>query len=284
MTRRRKRKLKKKIKVTLIVLLLIILLGGIIIYMKPINNIGKKGKQKNVATKQEKKQVEQTKEVNNEQIYKKAPNNSEEYLTQGDGEYKTDKGYIVKVEKGIATVDGNIIVNKTYSLPKDFRPTNPYANTDKDWAIELIDKDATNAFKSMQSDATALGLNIYIASGFRGYNTQERLYNNYVSQDGKEAADTYSARPGHSEHQSGLCFDLNSVNDSFANTNEGKWIDKNAYLYGFTIRFPKGKEKETGYQYESWHLRYVGKELAIKLYNNGDWISLEEYYGLSSSY
>ena len=77
---------------------------------------------------------------------------------------------------------------------------------------------------------------------------------------------------------------MNTIDDSFAKTDEGKWINKNAYLYGFIIRYPKGKEDITGYQYESWHLRYVGTELAKKLYNDGDWITMEEYYGLSSKY
>ena len=279
MSRRRKRKLKKKVKVIFIIFFLIIILGGI-----SFNMLLSKKQEPSSKKKEKNKTEEKVEEVSNEPSLKEAPKNSEEYLSFGDGEYKTKKGYTVKVEKGIATVEGNIIVNKTFSLPKDFRPTNPYSNTDKDWAIEMIDKDATNAFKIMQSDATALGLNIYIASGFRGYNSQERIYNSYVDKDGRDAADTYSARPGYSEHQSGLCFDLNSVNDSFANTNEGKWVNENAHIYGFVIRFPKGKEKETGYQYESWHLRYVGKDLAKKLYNNGDWISLEDYYGLSSNY
>ena len=136
----------------------------------------------------------------------------------------------------------------------------------------------------MQGEAKALGLNLVLSSGWRSYWDQQIIYNNYVSKDGQEAADTYSARPGYSEHQSGMCFDLNSVNDSFTNTNEGKWVNDNAFKYGFIIRFPKGKENETGYQYESWHLRYVGKELAEKLYNDGEWISLEGYYGISSSY
>ena len=104
------------------------------------------------------------------------------------------------------------------------------------------------------------------------------------SRNGEEAADTYSSRPGHSEHQTGFCFDLNSIDDTFTNTNEGKWVNQNAYLYGFVIRFPKGKEEYTGYIYESWHLRYVGKDIAKKLYNNGDWISIEEYYGITSRY
>ena len=125
-----------------------------------------------------------------------------------------------------------------------------------------LDKDLMTAFRKMQADATAKGLNIYIASGYRSYDYQVSLYNRYVANDGKTAADTYSSRPGNSEHQTGLCFDLNSIEDSFQYTNEGKWINDNCYKYGFCIRFPKGKDAYTGYQYESWHLRYVGEELA----------------------
>ena len=110
------------------------------------------------------------------------------------------------------------------------------------------------------------------------------LYNNYVMLDGKEAADTYSARPGHSEHQSGLAFDLNTIDDSFTYTNEGKWVNANCYRYGFIILYPKGKDNITGYMHESWHLRYVGVDLATKLYNEGNWITIEEYFGISSSY
>ena len=278
MARKRKRKLKKKVKIVFIIIILIVL-GGAISFMlsnkdsKVLKNTKKKTEEKT------KKVIEEKPKLN------KAPTNSEEAKKFGDGEYETTKGYTLKIENGITYVDNNIlIVNKTYGLPEDYKPLNPYNETNSDWSIEMIDKDAMNAFKSMQSDAAALNLNIYISSGYRGYNSQKRIYENYVLKDGKDAADTYSARPGYSEHQSGLCFDLNSVNDSFTNTNEGKWVNDNAYLYGFTIRFPKGKETETGYQYESWHLRYVGKELAEKLYNKGDWLSLEDYYGLTSKY
>jgi len=127
-------------------------------------------------------------------------------------------------------------------------------------------------------------LNLYISSGFRSYSYQENLYNNYVAQDGQLAADTYSARPGHSEHQTGLAFDLNTIDDSFAYTEEGKWVKDNCQKYGLILRYPKGKEAQTGYQYESWHLRYVGKELAQELYNNGNWITLEEHFNLTSEY
>ena len=89
---------------------------------------------------------------------------------------------------------------------------------------------------------------------------------------------------GHSEHQSGLCFDLNSISDEFADTPEGRWVDENCRKYGLIIRFPKGKKSFTGYKYEPWHLRYVGDALAEKLYNNGDWMTLEEWFSLPSSY
>ena len=109
-------------------------------------------------------------------------------------------------------------------------------------------------------------------------------FESYVENDGKDAADNYSARPGHSEHQTGLAFDLNSITDDFQYTNEGIWVNENCYRYGFILRYPKNKEEITGYKYESWHLRYVGIDLATKLYNNSDWITLEEYFNLTSEY
>lgn len=134
----------------------------------------------------------------------------------------------------------------------------------------------------MQQDAKKEGLNIYISSGFRSYDTQVSVYNRYVRQDGQALADTYSSRPGHSEHQTGLCFDLNSIDDSFGYTPESAWVDKHAHEYGFIVRFPNGKDAATGYQYEPWHLRYVGNEWAEKIYNSG--LSLEEFLGITSQY
>ena len=185
----------------------------------------------------------------------------------------------------IKYVDGILIVNKSYPLPRDFIPKNTYKSIEGlNYCSECIDVDAYNQFKLMKSDATSLGLNIWIQSGYRSYELQTTLYNNYVNRDGKLAADTYSARPGHSEHQTGLAFDLNTITDDFQYTDEGKWINDNCYKYGFILRYPKDKERFTGYKYESWHLRYVGIELATKLYNNGDWITLEEHFNLTSNY
>lgn len=226
--------------------------------------------------------------VNNETTEEKTTTTSgktTKLTTTTDNKKRTSKGFIIEEKDGITYIDGYLVVNKTYTLPDDYIPTSTHTEAgDQKYCQTCIIDEAWEAYNEMKSDATALGLNIYIASGYRSYKAQEGLYNNYVARDGKEAADTYSARPGHSEHQSGYAFDLNSVTDEFANTQEGKWVNEKCYEYGFIIRYPKGKEDETGYKYESWHLRYVGKELAKKLYNNGDWITMEDYFGIKSQY
>ena len=182
------------------------------------------------------------------------------------------------IKNGITYVEGYLIANKTYSLPSSYNPG--------------LDDEVDIKSEEMFEDAREEGLDLYIASGFRSYETQTYLYNRYVSNDGKEQADTYSARPGHSEHQSGLAFDVCDSNLSyeyciettFDDTDAAKWLNENAYKYGFILRYPKGKTDETGYIYESWHFRYVGETLAKKLYNNGNWITMEDYFGLTSKY
>lgn len=167
-------------------------------------------------------------------------------------------------------INGILIVNKTYPLPESYNPG--------DLTTETMD-----AFKKMQADAWSdKQLNLWIQSGFRSYSLQESLYTRYVNRDGREAADTYSARPGHSEHQSGLAFDINIIDDSFDGTPEAVWVAENCYKYGFVIRYPKGKEDKTGYKYEPWHLRYLGVDFATELYNSG--LCLEEYLGITSEY
>lgn len=166
-------------------------------------------------------------------------------------------------------INGILIVNKTYPLPKDYNPGG-------------LTKEVQDAFEIMQEDAAAQGLNLYISSGFRSYNYQTNLYNNYVKKHGQAEADRFSARAGHSEHQTGLSFDLNTIDDSFANTAEGKWVAQNCYKYGFIIRYPKDKESITGYMYEPWHLRYLGKDIAKKVFDSG--LTLEEYLNIDSKY
>ena len=133
----------------------------------------------------------------------------------------------------------------------------------------------------MQAAAKIDGLNIYISSGFRSYSYQKTLYNNYVASDGVEAADTYSARPGYSEHQTGLSIDLKNTNISGStrlNDSDFEWLSNNAYRWGFIIRFPKDKTYITGYQFENWHIRYVGMEAAKIIYDED--LTLEEYIDL----
>lgn len=168
----------------------------------------------------------------------------------------------------ITYIDGILVVNKTYALPADYNPG--------------VNADAQAAFERMQADAAAEDLNIYISSGFRSYDYQAGLYQRYVDKDGKAEADRYSARAGHSEHQTGLAFDLNSIDESFANTKEGKWVNLNCYKYGFIIRYPSDKEDVTGYKWEPWHIRYLGEETAKAVYDSG--LCLEEYLGITSEY
>lgn len=181
----------------------------------------------------------------------------------------TAKGYAIQVVDGVTYIGGVMIANKSYSLPESYAPG------------DLL-PEVKEAFAVMQKAAAAQGLNIYISSGYRSYSRQQTLYNNYVKSDGKTLADTYSSRPGYSEHQTGLCFDLNTIDDSFGNTKESAWLEQHAQEYGFIIRFPKGKDAQTGYQYEPWHLRYLGIDMATKVYNSG--LSLEEYLGITSEY
>lgn len=171
-------------------------------------------------------------------------------------------------DDGITYINGILVVNKTYSLPPDYAPG--------------IIPEAQTAFDKMQSDAAAEGLNIYISSAYRSYEYQSGLYKRYADRDGKAAADRYSARPGHSEHQTGLAFDLNTIDSSFADTAEGKWVAENCYKYGFIIRYPQGKEDITGFIYEPWHIRYLGEDTAKSVYDSG--LTLEEYLGVDSVY
>ena len=168
-------------------------------------------------------------------------------------------------------IDGILVANKKYPLPQDYNPGES--------------KEARAAFEQMATDAKALGFDLAAFSGFRSYEYQTTLYNNYVNRDGKEAADRYSARPGHSEHQTGLAFDIgeNSQQDlwltaDFGETPAGKWLADNAHKYGFILRYPEGKEDITGFMYESWHFRYLGVEKATDVKKTG--LTLEEYLNI----
>ncbi|MFS9271144.1 LD-carboxypeptidase LdcB/DacB [Streptococcus timonensis] len=160
--------------------------------------------------------------------------------------------------------DEIVIANKHYPLSKDYNPgENPTAKAE---LLKLI--------AAMQQAGFPISDHY---SGYRSYETQTQLYQDYVNQDGKAEADRYSARPGYSEHQTGLAFDLIGTNgDLVTEEKAAQWLLDYAADYGFVVRYLKGKEKETGYMAEEWHLRYVGKE-AKDIAASG--LSLEEYYG-----
>lgn len=185
--------------------------------------------------------------------------------------YVSSNGHKVEVVNGVTYIDGILIANKTYPLPASYNPGG-------------LTSETYNALQEMIGAAASQGINLWIKSGFRSYSTQQGTYAHWVSVYGQATADTISARPGHSEHQSGLAVDLNSLDQDFEYTPEGKWLNENCYKYGFIIRFVKGKDNETGYAFEPWHVRYVGKNLASKLYNGGNWITLESYFGITSRY
>lgn len=173
-----------------------------------------------------------------------------------------------------------ILVNKYNHLSEQYIPkdlelvSNEYSTGN----VQLV-KEAKNQFEIMSSTAKKENLNVIAFSGYRDYTYQKNLYNTYLQKDSQEKVDTYSARAGYSEHQTGLSVDIyNGIDDynTFEQTKEFKWLKDNAHKYGFILRYPKNKELETQYQYESWHYRYVGIDIAtyIKKHN----ISFDEYY------
>ncbi len=170
---------------------------------------------------------------------------------------------------GCTYVDGILVANKSYSLPREYDPgLLPITET---------------AFNDLCEAAAAQGLHIYKGSGYRDYDFQVKVYNSMVSGYSKEYADTWSARPGYSEHQTGYTIDCNTIeNETFANSAEGKWLAAHCHEFGFIIRYPEGKEDITGYNYESWHIRYVGREHATAIFEQG--LTLEEYLDIESKY
>lgn len=205
----------------------------------------------------------------------------------------------LKIEKIISNVNANldyeyytntssadlskgnlILVNKYYKLDSNYVPSDLVTIDSKYGVSRQMQKEAYEAFIKMFEAARKEGLHFYAVSPYRSYSYQQQLYNNYVNSDGKKNADTYSARPGYSEHQTGLAIDVmasgtSTLND-FGNTKEYTWLCKNAHKYGFILRYPKGKEDITGYIYEPWHYRYLGINVATKVYESG--LTYDEYY------
>ncbi len=179
-----------------------------------------------------------------------------------------EKPVVVNQQGGLTYIQGILVVNKTYSLPSTYNPG--------------LNGEAMAAFESMKEAAATEGINLFIVSGFRSYSHQATLYKNYVARSGQAEADRFSARPGHSEHQTGLALDLNSASSSFAGTKEAIWLANNSFRFGFIVRYPEGKESITGYMYEPWHMRYLGVDKATMVFKSG--LCLEEYLKIDSRY
>lgn len=180
------------------------------------------------------------------------------------------------------------LVNRNNRLDKNFIPKHltipavkfsAYASAE----TRKMDSEAASALESLFKAAKADGITLLAVSGYRNYDYQNTLYRNKVSSAGKKEADKYVAQPGASEHQTGLAMDVlsneyGSLDEGFANTKAYKWLVENCYKYGFIIRYPKGKESITGYNYEPWHLRYVGIKAAVEISQKH--LTLEEYLGI----
>ena len=183
--------------------------------------------------------------------------------------------------------DGNllVLVNKYHGVSPDYEPEGmvPVDLSMAAWDGVQIKKEAYDASVEMFNDAAAQGYSFCICSGYRSYEYQQELFENALATQSEEEAHMFSAYPGRSEHHTGLAIDITSesmgwsLSQDFADYPEGKWLDEHCQDYGFILRYQKGKEDITGYQYEPWHFRYVGKEVAKEIMSKG--ITFEEYLG-----
>lgn len=207
-------------------------------------------------------------DVDNGTIIPKRTGSCTVTATGSDGVHEIAVTVSPKIEEidGVTYVNGILIANKTYSVPEDFGGDN-----DEAWA----------AFDAMAAAAAEEGLSIYGSSVYRSYYTQEAIYYRELNDYGIDFADQSTARPGHSEHQTGLAFDLNSITTDFKDTPEGIWVAEHCHEYGFILRYMEGKEHLTGYMYEPWHFRYIGEQ-ATDIHYSG--LCLEEYLGIDSVY
>ncbi|RCW44941.1 M15 family metallopeptidase [Paenibacillus prosopidis] len=202
----------------------------------------------------------------------------------GDGQAgQTEDGLAVIAQPESITV----MVNKQNKLPEDYNPSDlvyPDVRFIFDEKVEkrMLRKEAAGAIEEMFTAAENDSIALAGVSAYRSHTTQKSLFERYVKRDGLVKARTYSAFPGTSEHETGLAIDISGSDgkcaaaDCFAGTKEALWLEEHAHEFGFIIRYLKGKEAITGYQYEPWHLRYVGTELAAELKESGE--TLEEYY------
>ncbi|WP_117149627.1 MULTISPECIES: D-alanyl-D-alanine carboxypeptidase family protein [Paraliobacillus] len=200
----------------------------------------------------------------------------------------------VEDDTGLHVVDNpesnQVYLNKQRKLPDGYEPADLVVPNVQHYAAEgdpkrQMREEAAKALESLFTRAQEQGIELIAVSGYRSYDRQKQIYDNSVATNGQEYADKYSASPGTSEHQTGLAMDIGSstetvatlLEESFKQTSEGTWLAENAHQEGFIIRYPEGKSEITGYNYEPWHIRYVGKEIATEIHDQD--LTLEEYFG-----
>lgn len=283
--RKRKQKIRRLIINTILITLLVVLLK---LALFSIGEIKQKEKDVDVTTTT--KEVAKSKTTTTTKKTSSVKVVSKEYpkLDYIDGEREekgfTSKGFLIEEVNGVTYIDGYMIANKSYGLPETYVPKNAKLYRIAPVAQSYLD----DLFKA----AASAGYNLKDQSGYRSYSVQKNLYENAVVRYGGQAgADKYSARPGYSEHQTGYAMDICDkehmdacITTAYDKVPSAKWLSDNCWKYGFILRYVKNKENETGYGYESWHFRYVGKDLAEILYNNGDWLTMEDYFGITSKY
>ena len=184
------------------------------------------------------------------------------------------------VKKADLTKGILILVNKYHYLEKDYIPSSlTYLNEEYAYKDKQILEEVNEAFKEMYQDALKDNIKFYITSAYRSYSYQKSLYSKYLLTYGEEYTNTISAYPGYSEHQTGLAIDILSENvkmRDFKNTKAFAWLKENSYKYGFILRYPENKTYLTGYAFEPWHYRYVGKQVALQIKDEN--ITFDEYY------
>ncbi|MGM0875257.1 MAG: M15 family metallopeptidase [Bacillota bacterium] len=237
---------------------------------------------------------------NGQDIKQSGQKNEIEYNIVNNENQQIDEEFLLESQyfNVVKQVDGNQIienptnilamVNKEYTLPETYEPSdmvNPNVNFsfgDADVPQRYLRKEAARALEELFKLAESEGIELFAVSGFRSYSRQQGIFNVEKEGKGEKQALQAVALPGQSEHQTGLAMDVSSrsvnleITEEFGETEEGKWIRNNAHKSGFIIRYPEGKESITGYQYEPWHLRYVGKKQAFAIYKNK--LTLEEYF------
>jgi len=302
----KKRKIKKKIKFILVLIIIVVFGLGFLYFNSNVFNSNNSDKDEIIEENKNENQEDNIieKQEPEEEIKKEEPNitkfksatyyideNLDRYLSYLNENPDKDIDEVVRCVN--SNIDYEFYTNVTETDMSDgyLVLVNKYTKLDENYSPNLVTMSSTYSYGNMQMEVTAYeyfkqmvdaarndGIKLYNISSYRSYSTQNYLYNNYVNRSGKEAADTFSARAGYSEHQTGLATDINtaSSSDHFENTKEYEWLLNNSYKYGFILRYPQGKEYITGYKFEPWHYRYVGLEVAK--YIKGHDITYEEYY------